>query len=269
MTIHGNTVAYFKKMAQAAKTLLERNYWNKRKAGAEDLQRQLEARAKTAAKHKQLEANRNAFKNLAAPKIRVKSMYPNGCIVSWDKPDGWEPDTYVVLAKDYGQKEWRSVASSNITWETRSQVLTNSYLAWGQPADRYEIAVAAVKNGVGRKESKTLLYPPFGDMVEKAVNDLPQTSEHKVQSKPINKPVEAPKPVNSAPEPQKVEQPSTVFMNREAEIIHYLRTYTGQRTRKGRPYLAPFRKHCNLYPKVRYSELRRLWKQLHNAPTGD
>ena len=236
-TIHGNSPDYFRRKRDAAKTALERMYWGIRLKRSLKLEEQLKARAKTAAKLAQRESNLNSFANLKAPEIELESMHPNGCIVRWKKPEGWEPDNYVVLVKDAPTGDWRSVASSNITWETRSQVLTKSYLAWGKYKEPYYIAVAAVKDGVGRKESETMVYPP-------------QT--------PIE-PVEE-------PETQRVVNP---FESREESILFSLRTYNGRRTRKGRPYIGDFREHCVLYPKVKYSEMRRLWKQLENAPTGE
>ena len=250
-TIHENNPDYFRRKQEAAKTALERWYWGRRLKRSLDLEAQLAARAKTAAKLKQREDNLNSFANLSKPKIEMDSKHPNGCIISWVKPADWEPDTYMLLVRGSPLEDWRSVASSNISWETRSQVLTKSYLAWGEYKEPYYICVAAVKNGVGRKESDTLIYPPDYKMPPLQPKPDPFADRHPGPAEELDTPALG------------------VFTNRANEIQFYLRNFTGRRTRSGRPYIGDFRKHCKLNPRVGYKEMRNLWKQIHNAETGD
>ena len=263
-TIHENNPDYFRRKRGASKTALERMYWGIRLNRSLKLERQLQERAKTAAKLKQREDNLNSFENLDTPQVELKSMHPNGCIVAWHKPAKWEPDTYMVLVRGSPLEDWRSVASSNITRDTRSQVLTKSYLSWGAYKEPYYICVAAVKNGVGRKESKTVMYPPDYKMqkleVEPQVVFVPDKTPEKPQPELVDtNPFEARHEV--------IDRPASE--TRAQTIIHHLRTFAGRRTRKGRPYISDFREVCVLNPKVKYSELRKLWKQLDNAETGE
>lgn len=231
MVKHQNSVAYFQAKADAAKIKYVRDYWLRRKAGAEALERQLAARAETKAKLKQREDNLNDFSKVAPPETRLDSKHPNGCIISWNKPVGWDPDTYMVFVRDYGQKKWRSVASKNITFETRDMVLTPSILSWGAYKEPYEISIAAVRKGVGYKLSAIHQYPPE------------TTAE-------IEAAVAPPKPT------------------RLQRIMNAIKTFTGRRTRRGRPYVRDLRDHADM-PKITTKERNQAHRNLQETEGSD
>ena len=219
------SIEYFQKKADEAKVAYVRDYWLRRKEGAEALARRLEARRKQQAAAVQRDSNQARFNALDFPKAELESFHPNGCKIRWQKPENWEPDTYMVLVREKGQKEWRSVASSNISSETREQVLTRSYLAWGAYKEPYEIAVAAVWEGVGRKLSCPKLYPPVEDAVE-----LPEEEER---------------------EP----------LSRLDQIIQATLTYTGRRTRSGKPYVRFLRRHAGM-PRITVAERNEAYRRI-------
>lgn len=267
MTQHQNNVGYFAKMAAKAKNLAERLYWLGRKEGKEAMDKQVAADAEAKRKLAQRDANLNDFNTKSAPSITLESKHPNGCVVYWKPPKDWQPDTYIVLVKDSPFADWRSVASSNINFQTRSQVLTKSYLAWGEYKEPYYIAVAAVKSGVGRKVSETLIYPPDSRV---NVAATPKTFYYADKPEPAVKIDHLPEePVEGAQTGEFKPTQADLDKARATEIIGAIRTYTGRRTRKGRPYIGDFRKHLPLNPRVGYKELRKHWKMLNSAPTGD
>ena len=290
MTQHKNTTSYFRMMAAKAKTLAHRIYWLGRAVGKEEADRARAADAEAKRKIAEREANLNDFANCDAPFVGMENKHPNGCIVYWNKPANWEPDTYIVLVRESPLKDWRSAASKTITRDTRSMVLTKSYLAWGEYREPYYIAVAAVRNGVGRKLSNTLMYPPdFEPEYAKENKAIVKASEErqkqrikKIKIEPMQAGAEAfagPfKARHQGPAEEPVEGAETgefkatqeqLDKARAQEIIGAIRTYAGRRTRKGRPYTKDFREHLPLNPRVKYSELRKHWKMLRDAPTGD
>lgn len=153
-------IKYFQQKAREATVKYIRDYWLRRVAGAQALQKRLQKRAEVRRKQAQREQNENSFANFNPPMIALESKHPNGVIVTWEKPDNWNPDTYIVLVREAGNTEWRSVATTTITSSTRRMVLPRNYLAWGSYREPYEIAVGAVKHGVGRKVSAVGTYPP-------------------------------------------------------------------------------------------------------------
>lgn len=155
-----NQIKYFQKKAREATAKYIRDYWLRRVEGAQALQRRLRKRAEVRRKLAQREQNENSFANFNPPMMALESRAPNGVIVTWKKPTDWNPDTYMVLVRSVGNTEWRSVATTTITSSTRRMVLPNRYLAWGSYHPPYELCVAAVKNGVGRKLSAVGTYPP-------------------------------------------------------------------------------------------------------------
>ena len=157
------SIEYFKQKVKEAKVKYVRDYWLRRLEGAEALQKRLEQQAIVKRKLEQLQASKNSFENAKRPKMKLVSKYPHGCILSWKKPKNWDPDTYLVLVRNVGTKEWRSVATASITSETRTMVLPTRYLSWGSSQGPYELVVAAVKNGIGRKLSKIRIYPTKKD----------------------------------------------------------------------------------------------------------
>lgn len=187
-TKHENSILYFAKMAALAPVKYVRDYWLRRKKGAEDLQKQLEARRKAKEALKQREENLNSFKNCLAPEIRLESHHPLGCVVFWEKPENWEPDTYMVMVREEKEESSpRSVSSKMIDRDSRQMVLTKSYFSWGEYKEPYFISVRAVKNGVGVKESIKLRYPP--KPIEEPVKPIEEPIEEPVE-KPVEKPVE-------------------------------------------------------------------------------
>ena len=277
MTIHKNSVAYFKAMAAKAIPQYVKDYWNRRAKGAEDLEKQLAARAEAKRKLAQREDNLAKFKDLDAPKVRLESKHPNGCIVHWEPPTKWEPDTYMVLVKDTPTGKWRSVASSNITRDSRWVVLTKSYLAWGEYKEPYYIAVAAVRDGVGRKESESLIYPP--DFVERSIAKL-NTPNEIVKETPMEVVGDTPKQTSEyiakavdnlawqkagtgiRPAGDLSDEEKDAWKERRKDqILEALDTYKGKVTPWGRPYVRRFRKHLNLTPEVSTKELRQAFKE--------
>lgn len=244
MTQHQNNVGYFTRMAKAAKTIAHRLYWLKRKEGLEAINEQLESDRIAREKIKQREDNLNRFEKLDAPPIRMKSMHPDGCIIYWDKPTKWEPDTYIVLVRESPREKWRSVASNNITRETRKMVLTRSFLSWGEYREPYYICVAAVKNGVGRKESSVLIYPP--DFVDKwnakqKADDIKEL-DGSIQTEPQKKSM-----LNATREMTRIEIIHAFLVNEKYG-------YKGRILRNGKPNLWDLRKQLPMTPKITRKE---------------
>lgn len=206
------SIEYFKQRADTAKTAAHRKYWLDRVEGAIQLQKQLEADRIAREKLAMREASLNNFDLLEAPAVSLDNKYPHGCFINWMRPNNWEPDTYIVLVRDKGQKKWRSVASTNITSETRKMILTPRMMRWGNDAEAYEIRVGAVKNGIGRKESKILTYPP-------GAGDSGAVEEQ-----------------STAPDEK----------TRFERIIEAVLNYKGKRTTRGKPYLWELRKQSDV-----------------------
>ena len=226
------SIEYFKSMAEKAKIKYIRDYWLRRKEGAEALERRLVAKRKTEEALAQRKTNNELLARYSCPKVSLDSKHPHGVHVNWEKPSDWNPDTYMVLVRSPGEA-WRSVASSNISRDTRKQTLTKSYLAWGSYREPYEIAVAAVWEGVGRKVSAVYTYPP---------SELePQTQTGDVE-------VEA-----ESDEPEE--------LGRMDQIIQAILSFTGRRTRSGKPYVRDLRKQSGM-PKITVRERNAAYRKI-------
>ena len=218
------SIEYFKSMAEKAKIKYIRDYWLRRKEGAEALERRLIEKKKTEEALAQRKTNTELLASYSSPEVSLDSKHPHGVHVNWKKPVDWDPDTYMVLVRSPGE-DWRSVASSNISRDTRKQTLTKSYLAWGTYKEPYEISVAAVWEGVGRKLSTVYTYPPSTLEVE---------------------------------EPDEPEE-----LGRMDQIIQATLSFTGRRTRKGKPYVRDLRKHSGM-PKITVSERNQAYREVVN-----
>lgn len=187
---------------------LWKQFWDRRR----DTQRYLDQRQKERTRlqkiRDQVSANRRRFVTLLPPVVTLESMYPNGVIVHWAKPEGWDPDGYRILVRDLGSggDGWRSVTTQKITRDTRKVALPTRYLRWGQDADAYEIKVEAEWRGVGNIAACPQVYPP-----------------------------------QAAPPPKR---PPT----RMERIVEACRTFKGRRLKRGKgaPYLRDLRRHAEI-----------------------
>lgn len=201
-------------------------YWDKKRDG-ERLARQTAAKvAHRKALDEAHQSNAERLKTLLPPVMRLESKHPNGVIVHWEKPENWEPDTYIVLVREVGN-DWRSVASKTITVETRDMVLTNSYLAWGEYREPYEITVEAVWDGYGNVGAAPQRYPP--ETVEE-----PVFKEVTIDDNPYRE-------------------------TRMDTIVRHTGTFDGKRTRSGKPYVRHLRKHADM-PDISVTERNQAWK---------
>ena len=190
---HKNSIAYFAKQAALAPYKYIRDYWLRRKEGAEAQQKRLEKDLEAKRKLKEREESLKSFSNCLPPEVSLdmalnSDKKPVGCTVRWTKPTNWEPDTYIVLVKNDNDSDYRSVASSNMSREARRMVLTKSFLTWGEYKEPYYIKVAAVKNGVGRKESEVLTYPTpitYKDKIKKTVDDINRLQSDLIEKKTL------------------------------------------------------------------------------------
>ena len=216
------SVAYFQQKADEATAQYVRDYWLRRKEGAEALERQLAAQAKRNAIEATMTSNMQRFRTMAAPFMSLESKHPHGVIVRWEKPENWDPDDYIVLVREKGAAEWRSVASAPISSETRKMVVPRRYLAWGEYREPYEITVAAVWDGVGRKLACPKYYPPQFEVRHPSSN---VAHEHQV-------------------EPPEVAEEQAETLTRMERIVQAVLSYEGRRTRDGRPWVRPLRRHA-------------------------
>ena len=188
---------------------LWKQYWDRRR----DTQRYFEERRKATSRlqkiREQVSANKRRYATLLPPVMVLESMHPNGVIVHWSKPENWDPDDYRILVREAGTKEWRSAASSSITSETRKNVLTRSYLAWGEYREPYEITVEAIWAGVGNIAACPQLYPPVDTQPQSEPQPKP-----KVQAEPEPQPEPAPN-VHVEPETQVGSNNSYLFKSGE------------------------------------------------------
>ena len=137
-------------------------YWRRRISGEEHKILMDKNRRKVSRIHKQVRDNKKRLATLKPPVMTLESRHPSGVIVHWEPPTDWHPDDYDVLVREVGTKGWRSVASTSINVDTRQQVLTRSYLAWGPYREPYEILVRAHWAGVGVVACQPQQYPPVG-----------------------------------------------------------------------------------------------------------
>ena len=267
MTQHQDNVSYFRMMAAKAKTLAHRIYWLGRAEGKEAADKQRAADAEARRKIAEREENLNRFELLLAPEAELTSMHPLGCTITWEKPADWDPDTYICLVRDGGTQEWRSVATSNIGRDTRQLILPTRYLVWGDEATYYEICIAAVLDGVGRKESNVMMYPdpaPLEQVLKESEERIEKPKHIREEGISIN--------VGTAIHPTIVPHEEYV-KNRRNAILETLdnmwaegneRMHRNENGKPSRPYIDEVRRMLNIKPRITAMELQeafRKWKR--------
>lgn len=173
-------VQYFLGQAVNAEAQEVREYWLNRVEGARHLVKREAAKLKLEAAQLAREQAEAALEAAQPPTSTLESKHPNGCILRWEDCQGWQPDDFMVLVREKGTQEWRSVAASTVTADTREVVLTRSLLAWGDYCEPYQIAIAAVMAGYGHKIGQIHQYPPLTEgrqPVEPRPETLGQTQQ--------------------------------------------------------------------------------------------
>ena len=180
---------------------LWKDYWNRRRETERYFQQRQKERARLQKIRDQVSRNKRRLATLLPPTVSIENKWPRGCYVRWIKPTNWDPDDYRVLVRLRGSGDdgWRSVASINVTFETREMYLSPSYLYWNDSdaGQDVEIKVEAIWDGVGNVASQSVWYAA-----------IPQ------EQAPVPKPTPAPKPtpvpMSSLPPYGKHEKPADI-----------------------------------------------------------